>query len=391
MTVPRISNDHSGRKSSNLEAHEDGSVHNDHDKEKPHGTASPEGKIPSFNHEKQKMHKRYLNLLKEEFLKLYKNPIEYEKSPDEFDVIKTIGAGAFGTVFLVRDTISFYYYAMKTMEKSAIVQKKVVRQIIREKKVLQALSFPFVVPLEFTSKDNGYVYFVVPFEAGGELYTLIKNTGALPEAWSQFYAAQMVLALEYLHHCCVVHRDVKPENILINASGYIKLVDFGFCKIIKTRTWTLCGTPEYIAPEIIMGKGYSYTVDWWSLGVLIFEMSTGYPPFYGANRAKLYDKILIGKFKTPETMSKITKSIIRHFLEVDPTKRYGSLKTGGYDIKSHAWFHETNWDGILHQKDIPPYIPVCKDLADTTNFTSRSEAKLKSYAQPVFEDEFADF
>lgn len=344
-----------------------------------------------FTHEDQSNHNRYLDMLKQEFVRSCSSPPLYEKTPDDYDIIKTLGAGGFASVFLVRDKITFEIYAMKAMEKEDIVKKKNIKHIFLEKKILQCINFPFVCGLESSCKDNVYVYFVMPFEAGGELFTLIRRMGSLGEQLAQFYAAQLVLALEYLHHCSIIHRDLKPENVLICTSGYIKLVDFGFGKIIKNRTWTLCGTPEYIAPEIIMSKGYSYSVDWWALGILIFEMLTGFSPFYCTETVKLYEKILQGHVKYPDGVPPQCKQLIKRLLEVDAAKRYGSLKAGVYDIKSHAWFREVDWTFILHRKVEPPYIPEVKDIGSTENFPPISEKKLKRSPQCLYDEEFENF
>lgn len=352
---------------------------------------STESKDRVYTHETQVNHNRYLDLLKQEFLKNYNNPEEYEKSVGDFDKIQTIGSGAFGTVFLVRDKLAFVYHAMKAIEKESAVKKKSVKQLLLEKKILQGVNFPFVISLDYCCKDNVYIYFLLPYQPGGELYSLIKRLGVLSEPLVQFYTAQMVLALEYLHHCSVIHRDVKPENILLSQSGYIKLGDFGFCKILKTRTWTLCGTPEYLAPEIIMSKGYTFSIDWWSLGVLIYEMIAGYPPFYSSDPMKLYEKILSGQFKTPDVMTPLCKSLVKSLLEVDPTKRFGSLKAGVFDIKSHKWFHEICWNSILYNKVNPPYVPICKNEGDVGNFPEFDETKLLKSNKCLYEKEFEDF
>lgn len=345
----------------------------------------------TFSHDLQLNHNRYLDGLKQDFARSYANPPVYKKSTQDFDQIRTLGTGSFGIVFLVRDITTFTYHAMKVIEKSEVIKKKNVKQIHLEKKILQCSNFPFVISIDFTCKDNLYLYFILPYEAGGELYTLIKRLGVLSEPLSLFYASQMVLALEYLHHCSVIHRDVKPENILISKSGYIKLGDFGFCKIVKNRTWTLCGTPEYLAPEIIVSKGYTYSVDWWATGVMIYEMCAGYPPFYSSDPMKLYEKVLAGQFKSPECMTNTCKSLVKGLLEVDPTKRLGSLKAGVYDIKSHPWFNEIEWQSILNQMVIPPYMPICKNIGDASNFPDCGDNKLNEGVTCLHEKEFETF
>ncbi|CAG4941060.1 unnamed protein product [Colias eurytheme] len=347
--------------------------------------------IKPYTYELQLNHKRYLDVLKQDFLEHFANPVKREKSSEDFDLMATLGTGAFGTVFLVRDKISLEYLAMKALEKVQVIKKKNVKQLFLEKKILESVTFPFVLNLEFCCKDNFYIFLITPFEPGGELFSLLKRLGNLSEPLSQFYAAQMVLALEYLHHCSVVHRDLKPENIFLSESGYIKLGDFGFCKIIRNRTWTICGTPEYIAPEIILSKGYTFSVDWWSFGILIFEMIAGYPPFYSSDTMKLYEKILAGSFKTPNCMTPACKSLVKNLLEVDPIKRFGSLKAGVFDIKKHVWFEDIDWHSILHQRTYPPYKPVIKNIGDTSNFYGTDNAKLKKSPECLFEREFEHF
>ncbi|XP_045763280.1 cAMP-dependent protein kinase catalytic subunit 1-like [Maniola jurtina] len=350
-----------------------------------------EEKAETYSYELQLSHNRYLDSLKYEFTNRYNEVSKYDKSVEDFDLVRVLGVGAFGTVFLIRDKNTFEYFAMKALEKAKVVKHKNVKQLYAEKKILQSVTFPFLLSLNVCCKDNLYIYLVLPFEAGGELFTLVRRMGHLSEPLAQFYTAQVVLALEYLHHCSIVHRDLKPENILLNESGYIKLGDFGFGKIIKNRTWTICGTPEYIAPEIILSKGYTYSVDWWSFGVLIYEIIAGHPPFYHSETMKLYEKILVGKYKSPDCMTPACKSLIRHLLDVDPTKRYGSLKAGVFDIKSHAWFSEINWQNILHQKVFPPFVPICKNPGDAVNFPEMGEAKLKKASKCAFEKEFEHF
>jgi protein kinase A len=345
----------------------------------------------SYSRDQQLSHSRYLDILKEEFVSHYHNLDEYEKSSEDFDLIKTIGAGAFGIVFLVRDKKSYSYHAMKAIEKELIMKKQSLKQLLSEKKILQSVNFPFVISLDCCCKDNVYIYLISPFESGGEMYSLIKRLGLLSEPLAEFYASQIVLALEYLHHCCIIHRDVKPENIFLSESGYIKLGDFGFCKVIKTRTWTLCGTPEYLAPEIITSKGYSFPVDWWALGVLIYEMIAGAPPFYSSDPIKLYEKVLAGRFKTPDVMTPACKSLVKSLLEVDPIKRLGSLKAGVYDIKSHEWFRQVDWHAIHYHKAVAPYMPVCKNMIDNLNFREDDTNKLKNSPRCLFEKEFVDF
>jgi protein kinase A len=345
----------------------------------------------SYTQQNHQDHNRYLEMLKADFVKKFEDPPQVEKSADDFDNIKAIGNGAYGEVFLVRDKSTFTYHAMKVVEKEIVVERKHVKHLIFEKKILECVHFPFLVSLDVAFKDNVYLYFILPYISGGEMFTYIQKYGNFSDTLTKFYASQVVLALEYLHFCQIVHRDLKPENILIDTNGYLKVCDFGFCKLLKKKTWTLCGTPEYLAPEVIMSKGYSFSVDWWAVGVLIFEMQAGNPPFFASDPNKLYEKILSGSYKCPDSVSSDSKSLIKGLLQVDPTKRLGSSKGGVYDIKSHSWFNDIAWQSILHQRMEPPFVPVCPSPGDTSNFPEITQPKLRKASKCAYEKEFEDF
>ncbi|CAH2234150.1 cAMP-dependent protein kinase catalytic subunit 1-like [Pararge aegeria] len=344
-----------------------------------------------FNRQNHQDHQRYLDMLKSEFQKRYAEPPISDKSADNYDTVKAIGNGAYGEVFLVRDKSTFTYHAMKVVDKTVVMERKHVNNLILEKKILQCVQFPFLVSLDDAFKDNVYVYFILPYMAGGELFTYIQKYGGLADDVSKFYASQVILAIEYLHYCEIVHRDIKPENILIDTNGYIKLCDFGFCKILSKKTWTLCGTPEYLAPEVILSKGYSFSVDWWAIGVLIFEMVAGFPPFFVSDPTKLYEKILEGHYKCPDGLVLECKNIIKGLLQVDTTKRLGCLKNGVFEIKGHPWFSDISWQSILQQRAQPPFVPICPTPGDTSNFPDIEQIKLRKSSKCYFENEFEDF
>lgn len=183
-----------------------------------------------------------------------------------------------------------------------------------------------------------------------------------------FYITEIVLALEYLHRQKIAYRDLKPENLLVAADGHLKITDFGFAKRIEDRTFTLCGTPEYLAPEIIMSVGHNLGVDWWALGILVFEMLAGYPPFYDQNPYEVYRKITIGHFEFPPQISINARKLISGLLEHDLSKRLGCMKAGAGDVKDHIWFKGVDWMMVRQKKIQPPWVPELKSSTDFQYF-----------------------
>ncbi|KAF9273553.1 camp-dependent protein kinase catalytic subunit, partial [Mortierella alpina] len=195
-----------------------------------------------------------------------------------------------------------------------------------------------------------------------------------PEHVARFYTCEVLLALEYLHSHAVIYRDLKPENLLLDSMGHIKITDFGFAKHVpQNMTWTLCGTPDYLAPEIIQSKGYGKAVDWWSMGVLMFEMCAGFPPFFDEDHIKLYGKIMAGKVKYPSHFQPALKDLLKRLLTADLTKRYGNLRGGATDIKNHPWFEGVNWDLVYSRQIEAPYRPTILGEGDASNFDDYPE------------------
>ncbi|XP_076667956.1 cAMP-dependent protein kinase catalytic subunit alpha [Andrena cerasifolii] len=350
--------------------------------------------MPAINLERQRAFKEYqliLDELRASFLEKWKVIKRDTVTLDDFEQLRTIGTGAFGRVIVVKYMATSAYYAMKILEKAKIVKLKQVNHTYNEKRILQCVRFPFVVYMEFCFKDNSYIYMVLPYINGGEMFTHLRRMGKFDESLARFYAAQVVLALEYLHHCRLVYRDLKPENILIQNTGYIRVTDFGFCKMINSRTWTLCGTPEYLAPEVILSKGYGQSVDWWSFGVLIYEMNAGYPPFYSRDPMRIYEKIVAGRYRFAPHFGEELRDILKNILQVDLSRRFGNLKGGTLDIKDHKWFQTTDWMQIYHQTIQPSFIPDCPSVEDTGNFDHYDEVPLKSDAIDRYAKEFVNF
>ncbi|XP_063374595.1 cAMP-dependent protein kinase catalytic subunit beta-like [Cydia amplana] len=340
---------------------------------------------------RQQQYSRYLRQLRQDFIEYWKEKTPSNGSPADFEKGRILGTGAFGIVFLVKHIVTGKYYAMKMLEKEKVVKQKQVEHSYYEKKILCGLNFPFMVYMKYFFKDNVYLYFVLPYIAGGEMFSHLRKMGKFDENTAKFYGAQVVLALEYLHACDLVYRDLKPENILIDKTGYIKIVDFGFCKFLQDRTWTLCGTPEYLAPEIILSKGYGKAVDWWSFGILLYEMNAGHPPFYSSDPMRIYEKIVIGKYKCPDHFSPSLIDLAAQVLQVDCTKRYGNLKDGVYDIKNHKWLQEIDWDSLVNCRTAAPFKPKIRSAWDSTNFDTYEDIKLKESPVCLYENDFKDF
>lgn len=335
--------------------------------------------------------KAFLAQAKEDFNAKWESPSQNNASLDDFDRIKTLGTGSFGRVMLVQHKTSKEYFAMKILDKQKVVKLKQVEHTLNEKRILQAISFPFLVGMQYSFKDNSNLYMVLEFVTGGEMFSHLRRIGRFSEPHSRFYAAQIVLAFEYLHSLDLIYRDLKPENLLIDSQGYLKVTDFGFAKRVKGRTWTLCGTPEYLAPEIILSKGYNKAVDWWALGVLVYEMAAGYPPFFADQPIQIYEKIVSGKVRFPSHFSSDLKDLLRNLLQVDLTKRFGNLKNGVNDIKGHKWFLSTDWISIYQKKIDAPFLPKCKGPGDPSNFDDYEEEPLRISSTEKCAKEFAEF
>ena len=224
------------------------------------------------------------------------------------------------------------------------------------------------------------------FVQGGELFTYLRSVGKFIPTQACFYAAQVALMFEYLHSYNVIYRDLKPENLLLDKDGYLKLTDFGFAKIVESRTYTLCGTPEYLAPEILTNKGHGKGVDWWTLGVLLYEMIAGIDPFNDDDPMSIYQNILRGIIKFPRKFNKDARSLVKHLLQADLSKRYGNLKNGSQDIKNHRFFDEINWKLILQKAIVPPYKPNVKSESDADNFGHYSSSD-EYLVPPIKENE----
>jgi len=288
---------------------------------------------------------------------------------NDFELLKVLGRGAFGKVMQVKKKDSGKIYAMKILKKRAIIARNQVEHTKAERKILQTLDHPFLMKLRFAFQTKEKLYLILDYVKGGELFFHLKNNRRFSEQVAKLWVAQVGSALGHLHSLGVLYRDLKPENILLDSTGHVILTDFGLAKDVAPdeKTNTFCGTPEYLAPEIVTGAGHDKAVDWWSLGILLYELTVGIPPFYSQNVNDMYNKIQHGVLRFPPFLSANCKKIIVAFLNRDPKKRLGS--TDDFEeIKAHAFFEDINWDKLLARKYVSSFQPNIKDDLDTGNF-----------------------
>jgi len=288
-------------------------------------------------------------------------------------IIKDVGRGAFGRVKIVEHVDTNEIYALKVMQKAMIIRTKNATQVVREKQLLaQVQPFPLVVRLESAMQDTNCLYLLQEFINGGDLFHRLYNLeGCFQTPTAQYYACCVAQMLERLHSFDILYRDLKPENLLLSNKGVLKMVDFGMAKVVEGRTYTLCGTPEYMAPEIIHSWGHGKGVDVWALGVLIYEMLCGRNPFEDPsnNHSAVYRNISKGHIVFPPWLrDHAGKQLIRLMLVRQPSKRFGCGKNGIREIRKHAWFSKVDFDGVRNGTVPPPIKPVLKDALDISNF-----------------------
>ncbi|CAD7966888.1 unnamed protein product [Amoebophrya sp. A25] len=313
---------------------------------------------------------------------------------NDFDLRQTVGTGTFGRVRVVKIKGSRVRIplALKIMKKSEVINLRQVEHIRSEKDILSTLHHPFIVNMFATFQDQKRLFLILEYVNGGELFALLRRAGRLPQEHTRFYIGEIALAFNYMHSVFVIYRDLKPENLLLDCQGHIKITDFGFAKHVEDLTWTLCGTPEYLAPEIIQSKGHGKAVDWWALGVLMFELLAGYPPFYDENPMGIYQKVISGKFSTPKHIDVKARDLIKRFLTLERTKRLGCLAGGFQDIKDHKWFRGGwSWEALQAKQVAPPFQPAVRSNDDTSMFqqypesTESSCPKIEKEEQQFFE------
>jgi len=294
------------------------------------------------------------------------------------DLVKfrILGVGTFGKVWLVSHKRSGVPYALKQLSKREIIGHHQVEGVIREKNIMASIKHPFVVNLVSTFQDDRHLYMVIELVQGGELFSVIhtETRDGIPNGNSRFYAACILESLSHLHYRNICYRDLKPENILIDASGYCVLVDLGFAKVVSDKTYTLCGTPEYLAPEIILSKGHDKGVDYWAYGVLIYEMLVGRSPFYsyGTDQVSLFKRIVQVKYSFPPggMVHELAQDLIQRLIVRRQANRFGCLARGDMDVRDHYWFNVIDVDKLLSKQIPAPWVPRIRDPLDASHFDS---------------------
>lgn len=320
------------------------------------------------------------------------------------DLVKfrILGVGTFGKVWLVSHRKTGKPYALKMLNKREIIQHHQVEGVIREKNIMSSVDHPFVVNLVCTFQDDRSLYMVIDLVQGGELFSVIHTDSrdGVPNANARFYAACILESLSHLHHRHICYRDLKPENILIDGLGYCVLVDLGFAKIVMDKTYTLCGTPEYLAPEIILSKGHDKGVDYWALGVLVYEMLVGRSPFYsyGTDQVSLFKRIVQVKYSFPPggLVNNLAQDLIQRLIVRRQSNRFGCLARGDMDIRDHSWLSFIDVDKLLKKKIPAPWIPQIRDPLDVSNFDSykhveNEQPSTRGHLSGQQQDLFRDF
>ncbi|KAM3841212.1 microtubule-associated serine/threonine-protein kinase 2 isoform 2-T2 [Vipera latastei] len=318
--------------------------------------------------------------------------VQSKKTPseEEFETIKLISNGAYGAVFLVRHRNTRQRFAVKKINKQNLILRNQIQQAFVERDILTFAENPFVVSMFCSFETKRHLCMVMEYVEGGDCATLLKNIGALPVEMARMYFAETVLALEYLHNYGIVHRDLKPDNLLITSMGHVKLTDFGLSKIgLMSLTTNLyeghiekdarefldkqvCGTPEYIAPEVILRQGYGKPVDWWAMGIILYEFLVGCVPFFGDTTEELFGQVISDEIVWPEGDEALpldAQDLIGKLLRQNPLERLGT--GSAFEVKQHSFFKDLDWNGLLRQK--AEFIPQLESEDDTSYFDTRTE------------------
>ena len=290
---------------------------------------------------------------------------------EDFDLLKVLGKGGFGKVMLVRKKETTDIYAMKVLRKEAVIRRNQVQHTKTETHILKQIRHPFLTRMHFAFQNEDKLYMVLNYLPGGELFYRLKREGRFSVERVRLYTAELALGLGHLHSLDMIYRDLKPENLLLDEEGHVCLTDFGLSKEMVTTAnaaRTFCGTPEYLAPEILQGVGHGKAVDWWSLGTLVFEMLTGLPPFYSRNINHMYEKILKAELRCPSYLPADVTELIVNLLIRDPLRRLGSGPGDIQELRNSRFFQVLDFDKVYRKEITPIYKPNLGGATDVANF-----------------------
>ena len=311
---------------------------------------------------------------------------------EDYQISDTVYKTQTGKVKLSKNKKTNERVLLEIYKKQQTIDSKQIDHISNELKILNTISHPSIIEFLGFSQDEKYLYFAFEFLNGGYIFSHIQNKNGFSSEICAFYLGQIIFALEYLHSKEIIYRNLKPENLLLKQNGYLKLTGFELAKILENgRTYTMCGTPEYLAPEIIQNKGYGKAVDWWALGVLLYEMLSGIDPFMDDDVMKIYENILKRKLEFSSVFDNDSKSLIKHLCEPDLSKRYGNLKNGVNDIKNHAFFKNLSWEKLLKGELEAPYTPEIKENNVLSNYNVYPDSNTEVPAVKIENDPFADW
>lgn len=310
----------------------------------------------------------------------------------QLEVIGLLGRGGYGLVKLVKDPGNGRAFALKEVRKDKVLETNQEAHINDERALMLQMNSPFLVKLWRTYQDDNKVYFLLDACLGGDLFSVLRKSHSFKEHVARFYTACVVEGFDHLHSMNMAFRDLKPENLVLDSKGYVKITDFGFCKVLDAngKTFTLCGTPDYLCPEIIYGRGHGLGVDYWTLGILVYEMLASMPPFYDRDPTNIYRKVVRSQPSFPAYFSRAAKDLIKRLLRKRPTERLGCTAGGVGAIKEHAWFKDFAWDKLQNRMIKAPYKPKIKSDTDCSNFKCQ-KLKEKGFKKITDHSAFKDF
>jgi len=306
-------------------------------------------------------------------------------SLNDFEMMKVLGKGTFGKVMLARDKRLGELVAIKILKKEVIMAKDEVTHTLTENAVLQSTHHPFLTGLRASFQTKDLLCFVMEYVNGGELFFHLSREKVFSEERAKYYIGEIVLAMTYLHERHIIYRDLKLENLLLDRKGHIKITDFGLCKeeiAFGTTTTTFCGTPEYLAPEVLEDNDYGRAVDWWGVGVVMYEMVCGHLPFYNRNHDVLFELILKEEIRLPPQLSASCKDLLSQLLNKDPKQRLGGGERDGHEIMEHPFFCNIDWKALYNLEIPPPFVPKVIDDADVSNFDPQFTTEVVQITPP---------